>query len=149
MNPDTEPNTWKEIIKILENLAPQYGKHRFQIEGEAMVTRPKWAGELEFLDRAEKPYVAEIESAIAEWTIGKPFRTLEPDQSYWLKSRCVAAMTFAWLHTMPAKIESKKALPEPEGPLEDVIKFLLVKWWNEHGRALHCQWVILDRYDKM
>jgi hypothetical protein len=139
---------WKEIDEELKQRIPQFGKHKFQFALEAPLTKPKWAGELMALSRVEKQYVATVEAAIAEWRIGQPFRELGPDESMWLKARVQAAANFAWLHVMPAGIDSAKVLPVPACSIEEAIKFLLTGWWKSHGKALWYQSHIIEQYDE-
>jgi hypothetical protein len=132
--------TWKEIFEQLTKIVPKgLENHRLQF----LFSSPKTGNvnrqltqDIQFFSDLQKPHLSEVESTIAEWKIGTPFRTLAPDTAFWLFARCQSALAFVMLHSITKDAGGIVFLPPPECSTEDAIKFLLTTWWKKHGLGL-------------
>lgn len=122
--------TWNEIAYTLLSIAPQtHQKHQWRHRLSSDVDNPDTAKDIL---RLEEPYAAEIDAAVAAWTIGTSFQKLSPEASLLLEKRCHTAFSFAKQHTSPGKGMSK-LIAAPQCGLEEGIKSLLSEYWKEHG----------------
>jgi hypothetical protein len=126
-----ESRPWLRIAMLLGSLTTPHEE------------TPKWLHSMEPSDdirdvvaqmkQVEAGYKKEIDSAIYEWKGERRPLWLKGLAGSILQSRIQIAYTFVLSLNMLDSNISMKVFPPPVLPDEDVVRFLLIEWWNEHG----------------
>jgi|1185.fasta_scaffold84404_2 hypothetical protein len=94
---------------------------------------------------AEQPLVDAIEEAIEAWCdtgLSEWPRMSESVQSL-IKLRLQTGAVFTNLHTVGAKENPSSAVPFPSLPDAEFLRWLMMEWWDHHGRQLACEvWIL-------
>jgi hypothetical protein len=96
---------------------------------------------------AEAPYVQEIELAIDEWVETGLWRPLSDEAIPFLRVRWQPAVYFFMEHVLPESQACRTIFPFSALPPRQVVRWVLVDWWQELGSRRACEIIIRERMD--
>lgn len=86
-----------------------------------------------FARAQEAPHVARVEQAIDQWLATERWPRLSPEEMYHANLRFGAVLLFLSGVLVSTADDSTTIFPFPEMAQSEVARWLLVRWWHQHG----------------
>lgn len=125
-----EHDRWGKVFELLVELSVNYNRETpapWRLSAPIRGGLPDWRFRFQEL---EAPVVDELVRAIDHLLKSETLEDVSERTKYWLGLRVDACILFAsWLSVKGGFI------PAPCVPTEQLARFLLVDWWQQHGAA--------------
>lgn len=125
-------NYWNDLAGLLDGELLRLPAGRPEWLRSAETSRIHPARLLRDLEHGELTHLTAIETAIDEWLETETWPPLDPEAAFYLHCRIETASLMVGLLYLPNSDLS--IIPIPTIPPKRVRRWLLIDWWEAHGR---------------
>src|SRR4051812_26999165 len=132
MNPD---NQWDDLTTLLDDELIRTRGQGLRVWKAAWTTERSMEVLLKNFQEVENHFITQIEEAIDTWCATGMGDWVDMDASAMalVRMRLEVAATFTNLMKIGPMSRTTTVIPYPELPNGQVVRWLLIDWWNEHG----------------